>query len=366
MLALVAFELCAQQPPADPQAMLRQAIVLHQSGDMDGAIRAYREFLSQKPDSIEARSNLGAALARTGRYDEAIAEYTRALSNGPKNPAIILNLGIAYYKSGRVADAASRLEQARALTGQPNDQITLLLASCYNRLGQFKQAVALLAPLEKDKANDQAFDYLYGTALIRDGQTRQGAAIIDRILRRGDSAEARLLMATTKLQGSDFEGALEDLKKSIELNPKLPEAHSRYGQLLLTMGDPAGATTAFRNELELDPTDFMANLNLGVLAKQNQEYADAKLYFDRALRVRPGDPGVRYQVATLQLANGELEPARKALEELVRESPQFVEAHASLATVYYRLERPADGERERGIVQKLNAENQAARGAKAR
>ena len=42
-------------------------------------------------------------------------------------------------------------------------------------------------------------------------------------------------------------------------------------------------------------------------------------------------------------------------------------AHVSLATVYYRLHRKQDGDRERDIVLKLNAEKQAAEpGAKAR
>ena len=80
---------------------------------------------------------------------------------------------------------------------------------------------------------------------------------------------------------------------------------------------------------------------------------------DRALKIRPGDPGVRYQLATIQLQEGKVEEARAALEQLVRESPQFIEAHVSLATVYYRLKRKQDGDRERAIVLKLNAEKQA-------
>ena len=44
-----------------------------------------------------------------------------------------------------------------------------------------------------------------------------------------------------------------------------------------------------------------------------------------------------------------------------------MEAHVSLATVYYRLKRKADGDRERATVLKLNAEKQAAEpGAKER
>jgi Tfp pilus assembly protein PilF len=56
---------------------------------------------------------------------------------------------------------------------------------------------------------------------------------------------------------------------------------------------------------------------------------------------------------------GALEKARDILEGLVKESPQFIEAHVTLALVYYRLKRPEDSKREREIVQKLTAEIQA-------
>ena len=60
------------------------------------------------------------------------------------------------------------------------------------------------------------------------------------------------------------------------------------------------------------------------------------------------------------------EELRRELESLVKESPQFTEAHVSLSMVYYRLKRPEDGKKEHDIVQKLTAEAQAKQpGAKA-
>jgi len=330
------------------------------AGDVEAAIRGYREYLAAHPDSVQARSNLGVALARAGRYDEAIAEYDRALSASPDNPALLLNLGLAYYKTGRPAEAAIRFERASALAPQFKDQVTLLLASCYNSLGKYKQAIALLAPLEQAKSADPAFDYLYGTALIGDGQNGSGAAVIDRILSQGDSAEARLLRGTLKLRAHDYDAALADIEKAIALNDKLPGAHARLGELLLAKGESDRARTAFSAELVLDPDEFVSNLNMGVLAKRDQDYVEARRYFERALRARPNDPGVRYQVANVDLATGNADQARKTLEALIGESPDFAEAHASLATVYYRLDRRADGDRERALAQKLMDQRDAA------
>ena len=367
LFLLLASTLSAQQPPAASEATLQHAIALHQAGDLDGAIRAYRDYLTTDPDSVQARSNLGAALARAGRYEEAIGEYGRALAKSPDNPALLLNLGLAYYKTGRLADAAARFERAAMLAPQFKEQVTLLLASCYNSLGRYKEAVALLAPLAKDKADDQGFDYLYGTALIGDGQNSAGAAVIDRILSHGESAEARLLRGTLELSAHDRDGAQADIEKAIALNPRLPGAHARLGEMLLAKGDPDHARAVFAQELALDPDEFTSNLNLGVLAKQDQDYAEARRYFERALQTRPHDPGVRYQMANLDLATGNPEQARQALETLIAESPDFAEAHATLATVYYRLGRGADGDHERAVSQKLMDERDALQtGAKPR
>jgi len=352
LLASVGVGLYAQQPPAGSE-QLQQAIALHQSGDLDGAIRAYREYLAAQPDSIEARSNLGAALARAGRYEEAIAEYNRALARSSQNPALLLNLGLAYYKTGRPAEAATRFESAISLAPQFKEQVTMLLASCYNSLGRYKESAALLAPLESSKSADPAFDYLYGTALIGDGRSAEGGVVIGRILGRGESAEGRLLEGTMKLQAYDYDGARVALEKSIALNGRLAGVHARLGELLMARGEIGPAAAAFTEELGLDPGDFVSNLNLGVLAKQDQDYDQARRYFDRALQSRPNDPGVRYQVANVDLATGHFEQARHALESLIGESPNFGEAHATLATVYYRLGRAADGDRERAMAEKL-------------
>jgi tetratricopeptide (TPR) repeat protein len=306
-----------------------------------------------------ARSNLGAALSRSGHYEEAIAEYQKALEKDPGNVPIRVNLALSYYKTAQLADAAKHLDSVVAQ--QPsNRQAVLLLAACDLQLGENKKVIELLSPLEKESPNDKGLVYLLGTALIRDKQPARGQVLVDRILREGDSAEARLLLGTTKMNAQEFAEALVDLKKAVELNPQLPDVYSYYGLALLTTGDMAGASAAFQKELESNPNDFVSNLQMGVVLKQDQHYDEARSYFERALRIRPGDPAVRYQLATLDLMAGMLDQACAKLEQLTKEVPQFVEAHVSLATVYYRLKRKADGDRERELVLKLNAQNQAA------
>ena len=73
----------------------------------------------------------------------------------------------------------------------------------------------------------------------------------------------------------------------------------------------------------------------------------------------PATPRARFQLAAVNLGAGRLDEARAGLEALVKQSPQFVEAHISLAAVYYRLQRKADGDREKALAQKLTLEQRA-------
>jgi len=363
----------AGQTARNAQELLKEATSLHQAGKLDQAIDDYRLFLEQYPDVAPVRSDLGAALAGSGRYEEAIAEYKRALQLKPL-PQVRLNLALAYSKSGKLSEAVLELNRVRQ--DMPNElRPVLLLADCYLRLGENKKVIELLQPVERANQDDLAIVYMLGTALVRDAQTDKGQILIDRILKNGDSAEARLLLGTTKLMVNDFSGALVDLEKAVELDPNLPDLYAYYGLALLSTGDQAGAEQAFSRALRDDPNNFDANLRMGLLLRKDERYDEAIPYLRHALEIRPGDAGVRYQIATVKLALGQVEEARNDLESLVREAPNFTEAHVSLATAYYREKRKADdvslatayyrgkrkaaGDRERAIVEKLTAERPA-------
>jgi Flp pilus assembly protein TadD len=350
--------LSLQAQPDATEEILKRAIALHQSGDIPNAILAYQKYLTARPDSLSAHSNLGAAYARLARYEDAIIQYRYALKLQPNNAPVVLNLALAYYKTNRKELAAT--EAAKVNLAAPDRlQPALLLADCWLAMGKNKQVVDLMTPFAEQNPNDLAIAYLLGTALVRDNQLDRGQIVIGHILRNGDSAESHLLLGTTKLNARDYPAALTDLKRAVELNSALPDVYSFYGLAQLSTGDPTAAAESFRKELAANPQDYMSNLQLGILTKQDEHYDQAAQYLHRALEVRPGDIAARFQLASLDLATGKPEPARRELEAIVKQVPAYVEAHVTLATVYYRLKLKSEGDRERATVQKLNAEIQA-------
>ena len=365
LLLLAVLNLGSVASSQNPQELVQDALRRQQAGDLEGAVAGYRQFLKLHPEATAIHSNLGAALAGLGRFEEAVAEYKIALKQSPAAPRVRLNLAIAYYKMGRIADAATQLARVHA-EAPTNHQAVLLLGDCYLRMGQEKDVIRVLEPESKTHPDDLAIAYMLGTAYIRDKQVEKGQVLVDHILRNGDSAPAHLMLGSAKMNVADFAGARDEFAKAVALNPDLPEVHGLYAKALHLTGDSDLSLKEFKAELARNPFDFDSNLQLGVTARQEQNYDQARQYFERALETRPGDPGVRYQLALISIEEGKLDPARVVLEGLVKESPQFTEAHRSLSLVYYRLKRPSDGQRERDIAQKLTAEAQAKEpGAKA-
>jgi tetratricopeptide (TPR) repeat protein len=362
LVALGAGLVCSQislraQSNQSPQELLREAVTFQQQGKLEEAIRDYELFLDIYPDAPEVRSNLGAALVATGKYTRAIEEYKLALMK-KSDPKLRLNLALAYYKTDNFADAVVELEKVHAVDAD-NRQVQTLLGDSYVHVGENKKAIDLLWPVFAANATDLAVDYVLGTALARDGQVAPAQRVINPIMAGPDSAEKHMLLGTAKFAARDFAGALEDLRKAAEMNPDLPEVNSYYGQALFSNGQTSESRPIFERELAHNPNDFQSNVHLGLLRKQDQKYDDALKFLKRAQASRPGDVAVRYQIALVKMAQGKDQVALDELEQIVSQSPKFLEAHVSLSTLYYRLKRKEDGNRERGIVQQLTAERQA-------
>jgi len=339
--------------PSSAQDLYDRAGKALDAGDAAQAIKLYEELLQLVPDSVEARTNLGAAFAQIGRYDEAIQQYRQALSRDPNNETVLLNLALAFYKQGDFSQARNQLD-ALHKSHPANQQAFYLLADCDMRLGKFQDAITLVEPVYEAHPDDQALEYILGTALIRDGQTQKGAAVIDRLMRNGNSAVAGVLMGAAQYAAGEYRQAAAALGKTLATNPEIPGAWTLYGRALQMSGESDNAKESFQHALKADPNDFDACLRLGAILRHNGDAEGAEPYLKHAGLLRPDSAEAQFQIAALEASTGRLDEARGGFEKLVEQWPDFVEAHLQLAIVYTRLHRTQDSERERRIVMELN------------
>ena len=361
LVCLLCLGLARAQDESEQQA-LRRAVELHQSGHYAEAITEYQTYLKAHPEAAAVRSNLGAALAHEGRYTEAIDEYRLALAAEPSNRGIRFNLALAYYKMSEIEQAIKEFEAVYAIQPASDPErrrLLLLLSECYLRRGDDRKVIALLDPLADADPNDLTLAYLLGTALLDQGQDERGALMIQRILRNGDTAEAHMLMAFTRMKANDKKGATQEVDRALALDPKLPEGYSLRGRLVYLAADLDGAEAAFRKALALDPNAFDPLLWLGTLLRQEGKLKEARSRLEQANRLRPKEIRVRYQLALLSSDEGDDQRAAALLKALIQDAPEYTEAHRSISTIYFRLGRAAEGRQERKIAEEMDAAIQA-------
>ncbi len=88
---------------------------LHNSGDVWGAIAAYREAIRLRPDLAGAHSNLGNELLASGDVRGAIAAHREAIRLEPDYAPAHTNLGLALRRQGQYAESLAEYRRGHEL-----------------------------------------------------------------------------------------------------------------------------------------------------------------------------------------------------------------------------------------------------------
>jgi Tfp pilus assembly protein PilF len=130
-------------------AHLNLGEALEEKGQVDEAIKEFREALRIAPGHLYYLNTLGAALAGQGRTDEAISEFREAIRRDPTYAEAIYNLGNALREAGRIEEAISQYKEAIRLRPQ-NIEAHSNLGTLYavtgeidNAIREFQEAVRL-------------------------------------------------------------------------------------------------------------------------------------------------------------------------------------------------------------------------------
>lgn len=357
VLALVP-ELFAQAP--DPQQLFQKALADQQAGDAELAAKEYEDLLSLHPEVTAAHANLGVVLVSLGRFDEAIAQYHFALAEAPDDPKLRLDLGLAYYKKGDYTAAAA--EFAALHKDDPSDvRVATLLGTCESHIGLDAAAVELLTPLEAANASNLDLEWALGQALIHVGQTREGLERVQKVADEGQVIEAYQTAANLYLGLTYFDKAKRDAEAVIRLDPRQPKAYVVLGMVADYSGDEQGAAEQFEKALKLDPTDLQARVQLGSVFYTERKLDDARRELNRALTQDPKSYSAIFLLGQVERAQGNLSAAMKDFETAEGESPEWLRPHVELVALYYQMKRPADGAREKEIVDRLMAEERQRR-----
>jgi len=123
----------------------------------------------------------------------------------------------------------------------------------------------------------------------------------------------------------DWEGAENEFKTALDLNPNIAWTHQAYGWFLMSQGRFAEAEAEMERARQLNPSSLTLNAARGRLYYYSRRYNQAAQHFQALLALEPTD-------ASLHLA-------MYNVNELRRDYPAAVE---SFLTVRYFPEKPGE------------------------
>ncbi|HEY1614656.1 MAG TPA: tetratricopeptide repeat protein [Rhizomicrobium sp.] len=131
-------------------------------------------------------------------------------------------------------------------------------------------------------------------------------------------------------QRAAFQHALAETDRRLRACPDDLELQFERARLLTSLGDDAGATSAYLAILHREPAHFGALTNIGALALAAGHRGAALTAYRQAAATHPNFPAAHVNLANLLMASGNAGDARRHFEAALALDPACVEAHRAL------------------------------------
>jgi tetratricopeptide (TPR) repeat protein len=131
----------------------------------------------------------------------------------------------------------------------------------------------------------------------------------------------------------DHAGAIQTLRRALELSPDAAEAQSLLGWALMLQGDHDEALATFSQVLMREPSNALARVNLGYLCLRKGIFGEAIEHRSRAIRLdndRKATLYAHYYLGLVYLEREMFEDAQGFFRKALQLGPNLIQAHAQL------------------------------------
>src|SRR6266851_1835796 len=309
-----------------PDSTLSEARRLSQQGKFDEAIAKLEALALKDPELKGLAHELGVTYYKKSDYLKAVVSFKKALEENPGDNEAIQLMGLSYYLAGRPAEAIAPLEKVQAWFPSANVDASYILGICYIQTKDYPSARKAFAKMFAVPA-DSAASYLF---------------------------TARMLLR------QDFVPVAEEYaKKAVELDPKLPLAHSLLGELYLYKSRLPEAIEQFQKELELNPGDAAVYYKLADAYSRLQKYEEAEKLLQRSIWLDATSTGPYILMGKVLEKKGETALAVRALQRAIAMDPNNPMPHHLLGQAYRELGRADEAERELKLSEQLQIHQDA-------
>ncbi len=145
------------------------------------------------------------------------------------------------------------------------------------------------------------------------------------------------LKSQLETQRGHIDAAMAALSVAIEKNPDMGLAYMSRGELFKAKGDYAKAATDFEKTTRIEPYNFNAHYQLGLMYQYLKRFTDAITAYQKAVDIRPLDPDANMNLALTYTQVGDPQKGLPFARQAVEAAPESATAHANLGTLYAML-----------------------------
>lgn len=361
LLALSPFLVLAQQSGDEVtpqvQQLYEQARAAAKGGDTVTAIQKYQAMIKLAPHLAAAYNNLGMLYFFNNHdYPHAAEVLKKGLELNPDMPTTAAMLGMCYFQMGEDSKAEPLLRAA--LRANPNDdQVEMMLAHILINERKLDDAAAHLHTfLERNPKSQEAWYLLGKTYLQLSEDSLKKINEID-----PNSVVAHEIAGEIDSSMHNYDLALVEYKKAIDLAPKTPGTHMHMGDAYWYIAKWDSAEAEFKAELENDPNNCLARWKLAnSMLEANESSDDALAELNRTIDRCPALMQARVDRARALVRLSRQPEALPDLEMAETESPREPTIHFLLAAVYRAQGKSAEAQKEMATYSTLQKEASAA------
>jgi tetratricopeptide (TPR) repeat protein len=147
---------------------------------------------------------------------------------------------------------------------------------------------------------------------------------------------SHLWLQVLPAEGGDQRAKLQEslVRQRLEKYPDDFGANFTMGDLLLTQGNALAAATHFEKASAADPRSALAATEWGIALFSASRLPEAEVQFKRALAIDPSYTDARFDLASVEAAGGEWEPAAADFRKVLEERPDDSRARQHLGEVF--------------------------------
>jgi tetratricopeptide (TPR) repeat protein len=356
--------------------------------DIPGARSAFEHGLRLAPDSLSLHENLGLLFFRNGNYPDAKRVLAQALSLGSTNTGVRFSLASAELRTGEPERALSNfrsLEQplgglaaywdergraesvshpadaeksfSRALELQPDDLVALNgAASAAERQGLDEKALAYLIRARQSHPADVVTLTHFGAVCIRRDLGLDAVDALNKAHQLDRNNNSTLfLLARANISLTNWQAAYDLFSEFVKRVPNYAPAYYAMGWIDTKLDRTDDARRQLQHALQLDSKLIGARFELAELELSNGDLQAAQAALKVVLEQEPKHAKANLAMGDLLMRTGKLDQAKSYLQTAVQSDPALAAAHYKLAMLYLREHDPQHADSEKAIAAKLNA-----------